>query len=277
MIVDGHVHLLPPRVVERAESVGQADPWFAACHRACQRVATPESLLTRMDRYGVDRAVCFTWPFRDPVLCAEANDYLAAVQRQHPDRIVGFGVINPAASDGPLEVARCARAGLHGIGEVNADAQGWDLTDRATLAPAVDASVRAGLPWTVHCSEPVGHDYAGKGTAWPQSVARFASDHPALDVIAAHLGGGLPLYAHMPEVATLCRRLWFDTAAVALLYRPSIYRAVVDVIGSDRVVWGTDHPLLGLSRCLDEVRGAGLDPSDVDAILGGNATRLLRL
>lgn len=279
MIVDAHVHVLPDRVRRDLAAICAREPWFGACHaRPDAAVASAEDLVGALDAAGVDRAVCFTWPFADPALCAEANDYLAAAVRRRPDRLTGFGCVQPADPGAAAEVERCARLGLRGLGELNADAQGWTLEDEAALAPIAAASAAAGLPWTLHCSEPVGHLYPGKGTATPDRVAALAARHPEVTIVAAHLGGGLPLYAHMPEVAELCRgSLYFDTAAVPFLYRPSVYRAVVDAVGSDRLLFGSDHPLLRAPRYLETIRGLGLGAEAERAILGGNAVRLLGL
>ena len=75
------------------------------------------------DEERIDRAVVFTWPFADPRLCAEANDWVAALQRRHPGRVAGCGIIQPADPGAAEELRRCARLGLRGIGELNADAQ----------------------------------------------------------------------------------------------------------------------------------------------------------
>jgi uncharacterized protein len=279
MIVDAHVHILPDRVRRHLGQICDLDPWFGACHaRSDAAVESADGLVEAMDAAGVDRAVCFTWPFADPGLCAEGNDYLAAAVRRHPDRLVGFGCVQPRSPGAAAEVERCARLGLRGIGELNADAQRWGLEDEEVLAPVVRASVTAGLPWTLHCSEPVGHAYAGKGTATPDRVAALALRHPELIIIGAHLGGGLPFYAHMPEVRALCRaNLHLDTAAVPFLYEPSVYRAVVEAVGADRLLLGTDHPLLRAPRYLRTLRGLDLGDEATAAILGGNAAQLLGL
>ena len=278
MIIDAHVHLLPDRVRRELAAVCAADPWFGACHsRSSPATESAEGLVEAMDGSNIDRALCFTWPFVDPALCAEANDYLAAAVRSHPDRLIGFGCVQPLDPGAVAEVRRCAQLGLRGLGELNADAQGWVLEDDALLAPLAEASVEAGLPWTLHCSEPLGHDYPGKGTATPGRVAQLAERHPELTLVCAHLGGGLPLFAHMPEVLELCRRLYFDTAAVPFLYRPSVYEACIALVGADRVLFGSDYPLLPASRYVDTIRELPVSEADRAAILGGNAARLLSL
>jgi hypothetical protein len=274
-VVDAHVHVMPDRVRRDPAAVAAADPWFAACHAGARGLAGEADLLQHLDEAGIDRAVVFTWPFVDPRLCAEANDFVAALQRRHPDRLAGCGVVQPAAPDAAAELGRCARLGLRGVGELNADAQGFAL-DGAELARLAAVSVDLDLPWTVHCSEPVGHRYPGKGTATPDRVVGLVERAPGLRLVAAHLGGGLPFYAHMPEVADLCAAVWFDTAALPHLYRPSAIREVVTLVGAERLLLGTDFPLLGMSRYRRALDGAGLDERERDLVLGGSAAAVWR-
>lgn len=276
MIIDAHAHILPDRVRDNLDQITAAEPWFAACHAGGQRMASAESLVAAMEENGVDRTVCFSWPFADPGLCAEANDYVAAACRRFPDRLVGFGVIQPADPGAAREVRRCAQLGLRGVGELNADAQGWALLGDGIDA-AVAESIAIGMPWTLHCSEPVGHDYPGKGAVTPDRVMQFAQRHADLRLICAHLGGGVPLYAHIREVRQVCERLYFDTAAQPFVYEPSVYRAIADAVGVERILLGSDHPLLDVSRYLRALDDAGLDDAERAAVAGGNAATLLRL
>ena len=275
MIIDAHVHVLPAAMRDERDAIASADPWFASCHPADRGIATVDDLLAAMDDDGIDRAICLGWPFADPALCAQLNDSAAAAQRAHPDRITAFGIVNPADPGAPAEVRRCAELGLRGIGELNGDAQRFALDDSSVVELAA-LSAELSLVWNLHCSEPVGHTYAGKGTATPDTVAAFAERHPELDLICAHLGGGLPFYAHMPEIQRLCRRLWFDTAAAPLLYGPSAYRAVIDLVGADRLLYGSDYPLLRAGRYLDAFAAAQLSDGDRDAVLGASAEALLQ-
>lgn len=276
MIIDAHVHVLPERMRATRAELARADPWFAACHRGDRAIATVDDLLRAMDASGIDRAVCFGWPFADPPLCAEVNDHLAEVQRRHADRLTCFATVNPGRAGAIDELGRVRELGLRGAGELNSDAQGFDL-DSPQVDELAAASAELGMPWTLHCSEPVGHSYAGKGTATPDRVARFAMRNPKLTLVCAHLGGGLPFYAHMPEVRDLCRRLWFDTAAGPLLYSPSAYRAVVDLCGADRLLFGSDHPLLRAGRYVEAFATAGLTDAERRAVMGESAAALLGL
>ena len=276
MIVDAHVDVMPEALRGRRDAIGLADSWFAACHAGSRVIATVDELIDAMDASEVHRSVCFGWPFADSALCVELNNHLAEAQRRHPDRVVAFATVNPSTPDAVAELRRCAEMGLRGVGELNSDAQGFSLDD-PRVADAVAVSVELGLPWTLHCSEPVGHEYPGKGTATPDKIVAFALRHPELRLVCAHLGGGLPLFAHMPEIAQLCKRLWFDTAATPYLYEPTAYRAVVDLIGADRLLFGSDYPLLRAEPYRDAFNAAGLDDSEQRDVLGDNAAALLEM
>ena len=276
MIVDSHVHILPPSMRDARDELAGLDPWFDVCHRGGRVILTVEELLATMDATGIDRSVCFGWPFADPAHCAEANDHLIAVQRAHPDRLTCLATVSPSRPGATDELRRCAGEGLRGVGELNADAQGFDL-DGADIDAVAEISADLDIPMVLHCSEPVGHDYPGKGTATPGYVAGFATRNPELRLVCAHLGGGLPFYAHMPEVADLCRRLWFDTAAGPFLFAPTAYRAVIDLCGADRLLFGSDHPLLPARRYIDAFAQAELTPAERALVMGGNAEQLLGL
>jgi predicted TIM-barrel fold metal-dependent hydrolase len=172
------------------------------------------------------------------------------------------------------EAARCLDAGAAGLGELNADAQGFDLAEPAPLAPLAGLLGERGRPLLLHASEPLGHAYPGKGTATPEKLLRFVAAFPALRTVAAHWGGGLPFYELMPEVAAAARNLWYDAAATTYLYDFAVFPRVAALVGAGRILWGTDFPLLAQAPFLRRTRAAGLDDDALAAILGANARRL---
>lgn len=81
----------------------------------------------------------------------------------------------------------------------------------------------------------------------------------------------------MPEVGAALKNTYVDTAATRLLYQPAIYPLVGQLLGWDKILFGTDFPLLSQARCVEEVRALPLGQEKKRAILGGNARRLLKL
>ena len=278
-VIDAHCHIFPPSFAGRRAELTARDATFAELFANPQaRMADAPTLLAAMEQDGIGHAVVAGIGWTDPAIAREANDYLIQSVAANPRRLTGFCSVNPAWGETAAEeVERCADAGLRGIGELHPAPQRLDLADRARLAPVMDAARRRGMPLLLHCSEPVGHPYPGKGDTTPGPVYRLITDFPENDIICAHWGGGLPFYSLMPEVAAALERVYFDTAASPFLYRPAIYAAVAGLIGSHKILFATDYPLMRHRRALREAVNAALPPPDIEAILSHNAARLLRL
>jgi len=281
MIIDAHCHILPPDFAERHHELAARDATYAALFlQPGGRLADATRLREAMDAAGIARAFAMGYGWTDPAIAAAANDYLLAAAADHPDRIVPFVSVNPAWGRAAVrEAARCLGQGAAGIGELHADTQGFDLTDHAVMSPLMALLRERNLPIVIHASEPVGHIYPGKGATTPDLLLRFAANFPDNLIILAHLGGGLPFYAAMPEVAAALANVWYDTAALPYLYRSTAVAAAVTTAGADRILFGSDYPLLPprrvINRVLKGIRDAGLDPDSPDAVLGGSAAGLL--
>jgi len=79
----------------------------------------------------------------------------------------------------------------------------------------------------------------------------------------------------MTEVRRALENVYFDTAVSPFLYRPEIYCYVRDLIGADRILFGSDYPVMAPSRLLKEIDNVELSDEDRQMILSGNARRLL--
>ena len=175
------------------------------------------------------------------------------------------------------EIERCADLGARGIGELHSYAQGYRLDDERVMAPIMEIAFARDLIVLTHSSEPVGHVYAGKGTVTPDELCRFIELFPEAKIVCAHWGGGLPFYALMPEISETLRNIYFDSAASPFLYTPNVFTNAVNLVGPDKVLFGTDYPLISHKRLLAQVESQSLDPETKAAVLGGNARRLLGL
>ena len=277
MIIDFHTHIFPPWLKERRDEYIKADPCFSLLYSQPEaRMATAEELLASMDEDGVDLSVVLNIGWVSHELCVKTNDYILGSVSRYPTRLVGFCAIQPGAGDAAIaELERCAEAGAKGIGELRSDVQGFDLTDKAKMKPLVDAALKHNLIFLTHSSEPVGHEYPGKGGINPDALYSFIAAFPNLTLVCAHWGGGLPFYALMPEVDKALANVFFDTAATIFLYKPQIFEQMGRIIGSDKILFGTDYPLMHQSRVLDQIQSAQLPEEDKARILGANAQKLL--
>ena len=277
MTIDFHTHVIPSwisrqrsRYLERDATFGElfADP------RAT--MATADELIEAMDEDGVDASVIMGMGWTDEGLAREVNDYIIESTRRFPGRLYGFAGVNPAWGEGVArEAERCALAGLRGIGELHPDTQQFDIGYARTMEPLMEVVRERGLIVTTHSSEPVGHLYAGKGATRPEALWRFISNFPDVTIVCAHWGGGLPFYALMPEVAEGLANVYFDTAASPLLYTPRVFSAVAALVGVDRILMGSDFPLLRARRLIRQLQESEASDEHKEAVLGGNAARLL--
>ena len=277
MNIDFHTHIFPPwSSSERTRNLGR-DTTFGDLFASPQtKMDTAEELVQAMDEDGVDISVVMGIGWTDHGLAREANDYIIESVARYPDRITGFASVNPAWGNiAAKEAERCARSGLRGIGELHPDSQGFDLSDRDVMAPLLEVVQQHRLIVTIHSSEPVGHSYAGKGKTRPEILWGFIQNFPDATVVCAHWGGGLPFYALMPDVADSLRNVFFDTAASPFVYSGRVFSVVASLVGADRVLLGSDFPLLRSRRLLRQVQESSLSEPEKQAIMGGNAQALL--
>jgi len=277
MIVDFHTHVLSPRIKNNRSHYVDSDPGFALIYSDKKaRIATADELIDSMDRDGIDISVIVNYGWSTQELCVETNDYILESVARYPKRLIGFGAVQPDAHDAAVaEIGRCARGGMKGVGELRPDMQSSDFTRKEVMQPLVKVLREHKLILLTHASEPVGHIYPGKGGVTPDRLYPFITNFPDLTIVCAHWGGGLPFYALMPEVKEAFENVYFDTAASPFLYSPRIYSQVSQLVGADRILFGSDYPLLPPSRLLREIDSVDLPEEAKSLILSGNAQRLL--
>jgi len=279
LVIDSHCHILPPSFRDRRAEIAKRDATFAALlSDPNARIASADDLLAAMDRDGVDQAVVMGMGWTDHQVAVEANEYIIQTVADNPGRLTGFCSVNPGWGEPAVtEAQRCFDAGLVGIGELHADTQKFDITDVAAMAPVMELARSDRLPVLIHASEPVGHQYPGKGGTTPDKLYRFIQNFPGNVIICAHWGGGLPFYSLMPEVKESLKNVYFDSAATPFLYRPEVFGAVSELAGAGKVLFASDFPLLEMSRPLEQARNAGLAAYVEAALLWGNAAKLFGL
>jgi predicted TIM-barrel fold metal-dependent hydrolase len=248
-----------------------------------------------MDRSGVDHAVLQGWYWEHQETCDWQNLYYASCLRSHPDRISAFATINPSAGETALDGIRRARdEGFSGLGELCPPVQGGALRDPMWVE-AMTLAAESELVVLFHVDEQVGRGHPGRVQTPLEDFQWIAEACSDLRIILAHFGGGLVFHRLNRGVRKIFDRIWFDTAASPLLYDSKVYGAAIDCGAGDRLLFGSDFPLITFPRKsrslseaegggggrpdllahLDQIRGAGLSLSDLNRILARNAADLL--
>ena len=276
VIIDFHTHIVAPEIKERRHALAGQDPCFRSLYNNPKaKFATAEDLIESMDRDGISMSVALNIGWASPELCRETNDYIIESISKYPDRIIGFCSVQPKSEDAVSEIERCTGQGIRGIGEMMPHVQDFDLGDKDLMSPIIETAQKHNMIILTHSSEPVGHIYPGKGDVLPEMLYRFITNFPEANIVCAHWGGGLPFYALMPEVRKALNNVAFDTAASPFLYEYAIFPRVAEIIGAERILFGSDYPLITQIRIIEKLKEMDMPQEHKDAILGNNARSLL--
>lgn len=254
--------------------------------KSIQGWASPEEMLRAMDEAGVDRAILLGWYWEQAENCRWHNRLMAKILKAHPDRFYAFAACNPKeAPERIVEILEEARAaGFSGVGELLPQIQGHDLKGPGMIA-LLNYCQRHQWPLNFHVTEPVGHPYPGRVETPLEPLVTLAAEFPENTFIFAHLGGLLPFYELNPQIALSLQNVYYDTAACPLLYHPKSLALVTEVVGPEKILWGTDFPLKIFPReqtkpdfktYLERLQAdPGLSSNSLEAILGGNLLKLI--
>lgn len=279
-IVDAHVHIFPEEIVQYRERFLERDEWFRQLYESPRaRLATMHDLIESMDGCGIDLSVACGFPWRDPGLCHFHNDYMREAARIFPARIAWLAIVSPLTADvAAKSLDEAFGSGARGVGELNADAQGFELDQPGMFEAIAEVCILHDKPAMFHLSEPVGHDYPGKGASTPAKLLRLLAAFPDLRVVAAHWGGGLPFYELMPEIRQTTVNLAYDSAASTYLYDHRIFETVTELAGEERVLWASDYPVLKQGPLLKKAQNRPWPTERVlPKVLGENAIRIYGL
>ncbi|HAR95764.1 MAG TPA: metal-dependent hydrolase [Deltaproteobacteria bacterium] len=272
-LIDAHTHVFPEEVIKNRSRIAENDRGFGLLYgQPSSRMADGDGLRTYLNKEGISKAIVVGFPFHDPGLLALSNDYLLDLSKGD-DRIVPF-VMSDLWDEkrGVGEIERCIEKGARGLGEVAFYSEGFSVEQRKGLDRLVAPLEEANLILMMHINEQVGHWYSGKARIDFAEMAAFVEAHPRLGIILSHLGGGLCFYEFMPEFKKAFANVRYDLAAVPFLYNNEVYGFVGSFL-REKVLFGSDYPLLPASRYLPAMRG--LEEEVRAKILYGNAEEML--
>lgn len=240
------------------------------------KLAGVSQLIDMMDEQEVDTSVVFGFPWKDPETFKRHNDYIINSVTKFPERLIGFACFNISDKGIDRETERCLNAGLSGVGELALYTSGLTEESIKPLEPVMEICQAKDVPLLLHTNEPVGHVYPGKAPMTLAQIYTFIKKFPENKIVLAHWGGGIFFYTLMKkEVAEMLKNVYFDTAASPFLYRPAIYDAAKKYGVIEKVLFGSDFPLLKPERYFKELEQTELTIEDIINIKGLNAAKLL--
>ncbi len=232
-----------------------------------------------------------------------ANEEMSELARRYPGRFVPYATVtmrNVQMAIGELEHA-VTQLGHRGVG-ISTSVDGKPL-DHPDFAPFIECVARLNVPLLILPNHPSLIDGIIKPHGWLTGAFGFQVDlsvvalrllatgildrYPKLPVILANLGGVFPFIierldqywerVHAAErplpvrPVEALRRYYLETASG----HPAAIRMTAEVMGVDRLVFGSDYPSFDFGRAVKSVRECGLPREQIEQILGGNAQTLV--
>lgn len=279
MIIDIHTHIFPKKVRADRSQYTEEEPAFALLYSSPKaRMSGAAEIIEAMDKSGIDKSVVFGFPWKNMTTSRMHNDYIMEAAMRYPDRLVPFCCVDAMNPEAPEEVTRCLDNGFKGVGELAFYESGIPAEAADKLGPIMNACQEFNVPILIHTNEPVGHKYPGKTANTLAQIEYLVKAYPENRIILAHMGGGIFFYAALKrQMKEILRNVYFDTAAAPFLYDPIVYQIACMLAGPEKILFGTDFPLIRADRYIDEFNKSGLKQKDIDKILGKNAEELLNI
>jgi predicted TIM-barrel fold metal-dependent hydrolase len=193
----------------------------------------------------------------------ECNDEALRIR----EKLGGFYVpgfhVHPAFVEESIEeIGRMAAHGVGLIGELCPYIQGWRSYAEEGLYPILKEAERQNMTVSLH-----NMDWDG--------IDKMVAEHPGINFVVAHPGEGEALYRHIERMKKY-GNLYLDVSASGL-DRWLALRALVDGVGSERILFGTDYPVCNPGAIIGAILAEPISDRDRENIFSLNAKRLLGL
>ena len=265
-IFDIHTHIYPDEISEKAViNLGKFYNFVP------EGKGTETDMCSDAKAFGVGGFLVFSVATNARQV-PKVNDFIAALvkrERACGFKAIGFGGMHQDFQDMEGEIDRMIAMGLCGI-KLHPDIQEVDIDDPRLMRLYEIAENR--LPVYFH----IGDDRPEYRFSESKKLAKVLDRFPKLEVVAAHLGG----YKAWEEgVGNLAGRtnVWYDTSSALWATTPEYASSVIRRLGTDRVMFGTDYPVMRIDHEFERFLRLDLTEAERVDILWNNAARFLKL
>lgn len=265
-IIDFHTHAFPDALAERAIPALEREAVAAGSDIKAFHGGKVSDLLHSMDSAGIDRSVICSIATRpeqfDSILRWSAEIASA--------RIIPFPSIHPDDRDYRERIKRIAGEGFRGV-KFHPYYQDFYLAEDRVL-PIYEVLYEAGLMIVMHTGFDIAFERIRRCD--PAQVIEVYERFPGIKLITTHLGAwedwdqvrehiiGQPIYMEL---------------SFAVEFLGEGMRQMMEAHPSEFLFFGSDSPWTGQAETLAAVRGLGLSDDLLEAVLSGNARRMLGL
>ncbi len=201
----------------------------------------------------------------------KVNDSIANLTKHSVENgfeTIGFAGMYQDFEDMEGEIDRCVSIGLKGV-KIHPDIQGVDLDDPRMMKLYAILEER-GLPLCCH----MGDDRPQYQFSTPQKLSHVLDAYPKLKVIAAHFGG----YKSWDAASDYLwgrENVWYDCSSSLWAMDEFEAERLIRGCGVDRVMFGTDYPIVTLEEYLALFMKINLTEDERHDVLYNNARKFI--
>lgn len=236
-----------------------------------------EKMLEMMDSAGIEKAFLIATragPVGHPSCYRIPYELVAETCARAPDRLYGLAGIDPL--DGMKGVRDLERA-VSELGFVGAHfyPHWFEIPpDHAKVYPFYAKCVELDVPIQMQVGQSMNYDknFPRRSVGRPISLDAVACDFPELKLIGIHVG--IPWTEEMIAMAWKHQNVFIGCDAHSPKYWPESFVHYINSYGQDKVIFGTDFPVLDFQRTIDEIDGLGLRDEARRKLLRDNVLRV---
>ncbi len=225
----------------------------------------PEEIQSRLNTSGITH-VCGSVISHDLSLSVwQLNEIALKIRELWGDFYTPGFHIHPAQIERSLEeIRRMDQLGVRLMGEVVPYMHGWNDFARTNYFDEMDVLLgeaeKRSMVFSFH-------------TDWAWQMDDMIKQHPSLPFVAAHPGERAGLQNHIDRMRKY-ENSYLDISGTGIL-RLGMLEYLVDSVGADRILFGTDYPISNHDLYVHVVRTARIKDADKEKIFHENAERLL--
>ncbi len=239
-----------------------------------------EAMLAQMDAAGIERAFlvsCKLGQLGTQGAWHMPDEWIAEAVAAHPTRFHGLAGVDP--TEGMDGVRRLERA-VREFGFIGAHTypHWFELPpNHARYYPFYAKCCELGVPIQMQVGQSLIYDPARRlrSVGRPILLDDIACDFPELKIVGIHIG--IPWHDEMIAMAWKHPNVFIGTDAHSPRYWPASFVHYLNSYGREKVMFGTDFPVLGFGRTVREIAGLGLRPEVMRAMMRDNAMRVYGL
>jgi predicted TIM-barrel fold metal-dependent hydrolase len=239
-----------------------------------------EEMIARMDAAGIERAFLIAAKVgRLGIPACYHVDYrlVADAVQKHPDRFFGIAGLDP--TEGMRGVRALERAVRdHGFIGAHFYPHWYELPpDHAKWYPFYAKCCELDVPVQLQVGQSMVYDpsYPLRSVGRPITLDSVACDFPELRIIGIHVG--IPWTDEMIAMAWKHPNVFIGSDAHSPRYWPQSFVHYIRSYGQDKVIFGTDFPVLDFARTMAEIEALELPEAPKRKFLRDNAVRVYKL